>query len=110
MKKCQEIKASFMSAIESLDYAINGAPEYCIPNTINISFFGVDAESYFVSLKDEYAFSNGSACNSGSHAPSYVLTAMGLEERRVSEAIRISWDANVQADFSSLVQYINSML
>lgn len=110
MKKCQEIKASFMSAIESLDYAINGAPEYCIPNTINISFFGVDAESYFVSLKDEYAFSNGSACNSGSHAPSYVLTAMGLEERRVSEAIRISWDANVQADFSSLVRYINSML
>ena len=110
MKKCQEIKDSFMSAIEPLAYKINGDPQYCIPTTINISFTGIDAESYFVSLKNEYAFSNGSACNSGSHTPSYVLTAMGLDEKRVSEAIRISWDANVQADFSSLVQYIKSML
>ena len=85
-------------------------PQYCIPTTINISFPGVDAEGYFVALKEEYAFSNGSACNSGSHAPSYVLKAMGLDEKRVSEAIRISWDANVQADFTSLVQYVNSVL
>lgn len=63
-----------------------------------------------MALKEEYAFSNGSACNSGSHAPSYVLKAMGLDEKRVSEAIRISWDANVQADFTSLVQYVNSVL
>lgn len=110
MKKCQEIKDSFMSEIESLNYVINGDPQYCIPNTINISFRGVDAESYFVSLKDEYAFSNGSACNSSSHTLSYVLTAMGLDEKRVSEAIRISWDANVEIDFSSLCKYIESVI
>lgn len=110
MKKCQEIKNSFMAAIDSLDYVINGDPQYCIPSTINISFSGVDAESYFVALKDEYAFSNGSACNSGSHAPSYVLTAMGLDEKRVSEAIRISWDANVSTDFTDLSQYIKSIV
>jgi cysteine desulfurase len=110
MKKCQEIKNAFMAAIESLDYVINGDPQYCIPSTINISFTGVDAESYFVALKDEYAFSNGSACNSGSHAPSYVLTAMGLDEKRINEAIRISWDANVKADFSALRKYIESIV
>lgn len=110
MKKCQEIKKSFLDAIDSLNFSVNGDPQYCLPNTINISFSGVDAEGYFVSLKDEYAFSNGSACNSGSHAPSYVLTAMGLDEKRISEAIRISWDANVQADFSSLRRYIESIL
>lgn len=110
MKKCQEIKKSFLDAITPLDYVINGDPQYCIPNTINVSFSGVDAEGYFVSLKDEYAFSNGSACNSGSHAPSYVLTAMGLDEKRVNEAIRISWDANVQVDFSSLRRYVESVL
>ena len=110
MKKCQEIKNAFMAAIESLDYVINGDPQYCIPSTINISFTGVDAESYFVALKDEYAFSNGSACNSGSHAPSYVLTAMGLDEKRINEAIRISWDANVKADFSALRKYIESII
>ena len=110
MKKCQEIKDTFLKAIESLNYVVNGDQQYCLPNTINISFTGVDAEGYFVSLKDEYAFSNGSACNSGSHAPSYVLTAMGLDEKRVSEAIRISWDANVQADFSSLRRYVESVI
>ncbi len=110
MKRCQEIKDVFMASVESLDYKINGDPQYCIPSTINISFAGVDAESYFVSLKDEYAFSNGSACNSGSHAPSYVLTAMGLDEKRVNEAIRISWDANVKADFLPLRNYIESIV
>ena len=110
MRKCGEIKEAFLAAIASLHYVINGDPQYCIPTTINISFPGVDAEGYFVALKEEYAFSNGSACNSGSHAPSYVLKAMGLDEKRVSEAIRISWDANVQADFTSLVQYVNSVL
>ena len=110
MEKCQEIKNTFMASIGSLDYVINGDPQYCIPSTINISFAGVDAESYFVSLKDEYAFSNGSACNSGSHAPSYVLTAMGLDEKRVNEAIRISWDANVKADFLPLRKYIESIV
>ncbi len=110
MKKCQEIKDAFLKAIESLNYVVNGDQQYCLPNTINISFTGVDAEGYFVSLKDEYAFSNGSACNSGSHAPSYVLTAMGLDEKRVSEAIRISWNANVEADFSALRRYVESII
>lgn len=110
MKKCAEIKKQFLKAIEGLDYKINGAPQFCLPNTINISFSGVDAESYFVALKDEYAFSNGSACNSGSHAPSYVLAAMGLDEKRVSEALRISWSHDTIANFSPLVNYIQSVL
>ena len=109
MEKCKEIKANLLEAINGLDYKINGDPEYCIANTLNISFTGVDAEGYFVSLKDDYAFSNGSACNSGSHAPSYVLTAMGLPESRVNEAIRISWNYDSVADFSALVEYINSV-
>lgn len=112
MKKCKEIKDSFFQAIDSknLKYAVNGDQKYCIPNTINVSFKGVDAESYFVALKDDYAFSNGSACTSGSHLPSYVLTAMGLDEKRISEAIRISWDANVEVDFSRLCSYIESIV
>ena len=72
-------------------------------------FHGVDAEGIFLAIKDEYAFSNGSACNSGSHSPSYVLTAMGLDETRISEAIRISWNYNTEVNFSSLVNYIKSM-
>ena len=109
LSACAKIKESFLSAVSELDYAINGDPQYCLPSTINISFKGVDAEGIFLATKDDYAFSNGSACNSGSHAPSYVLEAMGLPESRINEAIRISWNHNTKADFQELVKYINGI-
>lgn len=106
---CQETKDKFIKAINGLKYVFNGDQSYCLPSTVNVSFDGIDAEGVFLALKDEYAISNGSACNSGSHKPSYVLAAMGLDEKRISEAIRISWGANTQADFSNLVEYVRSM-
>lgn len=109
LSACARIKESFLDAVSGLDYAINGDPKYCLPSTINISFKGVDAEGIFLATKDDYAFSNGSACNSGSHAPSYVLKAMGLPESRINEAIRISWSHNTKVDFCELVKYIKSI-
>ena len=109
LSACAKIKESFLSAVSGLDYAINGDPQYCLPSTINISFKGVDAEGMFLATKDDYAFSNGSACNSGSHAPSYVLEAMGLPESRINEAIRISWSYNTKVDFNELIKYIKSI-
>lgn len=109
LMKCAEIKNQLFQSLDGLDYDVNGDQKYCIPSTVNISFNGVDAESIFVSLKTEYAFSNGSACNSGSHAPSYVLQAMGLPESRIDEAIRISWSHNTEVDFSKLVEFIKNM-
>lgn len=107
---CRKIKDAFIKAVSGLQYEWNGDPAFCVPSTVNISFAGVDAESCFLALKDDYAFSNGSACNSGSHAPSYVLTAMGLPRRRIDEAIRLSWDHTTQVDFGALVNYIRSMV
>jgi len=109
MERCKAIRQSFMDAVQGLNYTLNGDQNYCLPSTINISFHGVDAEGIFLAVKEDYAFSNGSACNSGSHAPSYVLTAMGLEEARVSEAVRISWNHDTAVDFSALTAYVKSM-
>ncbi len=110
MKMCSETKEAFLRSVSGLNYEINGTQEHCLPNTINISFRGVDAESIFLAMKESYAFSNGSACNSGSHTPSYVLTSMGLDETRVSEAIRISWNHDTKVDFSRLTEYVKSMV
>lgn len=109
MLKCAEIKKRFLSDLDGLDYHINGDQNHCIPTTINISFSGVDAEGIFLAMKNEYAFSNGSACNSGSHSPSYVLTAMGISEKQISESVRISWSGNTCVDFTELVNYIKSI-
>ena len=109
MESCRAIKRRFLEAVEGLNYTLNGDQEHCLPSTVNISFHGVDAEGIFLAVKEDYAFSNGSACNSGSHAPSYVLTAMGLDEARVSEAIRLSWNHDTKVDFSALTNYVKSM-
>lgn len=107
---CLSIKKNFFKSIEGLNYSLNGDQAYCLPSTVNISFCGVDAEGVFLALKNDYAFSNGSACNSGSHSPSYVLKAMGLSEQRVNEAIRISWNSDTKVDFSTLAEYIKSIV
>lgn len=106
---CAKIKQRFMDSISSLKYCINGDQRFCLPSTVNISFSGVDAEALFLTMKNDYAFSNGSACNSNSHTPSYVLAAMGLSEQRISEAIRVSWNSKTEVNFEPFVEYIKSM-
>lgn len=107
--KCSAIKEDLLNQLTGLRYTINGNPMYCVSNTINISFDGVDAESLFVALKANYAFSNGSACNSSSYTPSYVLTEMGLSNQLINEAVRISWCSESEIDFSALADCIKNM-
>lgn len=110
MDACCKIKNQLLDAVSGLEFKINGDPEFCIPSTVNISFTGVDAEGIFLAMKDNYAFSNGSACNSGSHAPSYVLTAMGLPQSQIAEAIRLSWNQDTKVDFTELTSYVRSIV
>jgi cysteine desulfurase len=56
-----------------------------------MSFAGLDSEAVMLALKDIAAISNGSACTSQSYAPSHVLKAMGLSDKVVQGALRISW-------------------
>jgi cysteine desulfurase len=80
--------------------AINGAPDARVPNTTNIGFDGVEAESLLIALDlDGIAVSTGSACSSGTLEPSHVLRAMGLPAHRTQNSIRISLGAgNTDAD------------
>ena len=74
--------------------AVNGAREPRVPNTTNISFDGVEAESLLIALDLEgIAVSTGSACSSGTLEPSHVLRAMGLPSHRTQNSIRFSLGA-----------------
>ena len=73
------------------DAAVNGDPARRVPNTTNISFDGVEAESLLIALDLEgVAVSTGSACSSGTLEPSHVLRAMGLSAHRTQNSIRFS--------------------
>lgn len=81
-----------------IQYKINGTQNFCMPNTVNLSITGVESEALMLSSKQYCGISNGSACTSQDYSPSYVLKAMGLDEDRISSAIRISWGANTNKD------------
>jgi cysteine desulfurase len=75
--------------------AINGNLDLRVPNTTNISFEGVEAESLLIALDLEgVSVSTGSACSSGSLEPSHVLRAMGLSASRGQSSIRFSLGLN----------------
>ena len=71
--------------------AVNGDPGRRVPNTTNVSFDRVEAESLLIALDLEgIAVSTGSACSSGTLEPSHVLRAMGLPSHRTQNSIRFS--------------------
>src|SRR5205085_11088795 len=70
--------------------AVNGTGAR-VPNTTNISFERVEAESLLIALDLEgVAVSTGSACSSGTLEPSHVLKAMGLPVHRTQNSLRFS--------------------
>jgi cysteine desulfurase len=71
--------------------AVNGERSQRVPNTTNISFDRIEAESLLIALDLEgIAVSTGSACSSGTLEPSHVLKAMGFPAHRTQNAIRFS--------------------
>src|SRR5438874_2058668 len=85
--------------------AINGSPEARVPNTTNISFDRVEAESLLIALDlDGIAVSTGSACSSGTLEPSHVLKAMGFNAHRTQNSIRFSLGAaNTEAEIDRVI-------
>lgn len=77
-------------------YQLNGHPEQCVPNIINISFkdndgSGLDGEMLLLNLDVEgICVSNGSACTSGAMEPSHVLAGIEVESDIANSSIRVS--------------------
>jgi len=71
--------------------AVNGKGAERTPNTLNMSFDGVEGETLIIALDlKDCAVSTGAACSSGTVEPSHVLIAMGLKPEQVQGSIRVS--------------------
>jgi cysteine desulfurase len=68
----------------------NGEGAPCVPGILNVSFEGVEGESLVTGLP-ELAVSTGSACNSASAEPSYVLRALGRDTQLAQSSLRLSF-------------------
>lgn len=77
----------------------NSNKENSLPNIVNISFdtnkLNFDEEMILIQLDLEgVAVSGGSACTSGTHQPSHVLTELGRDRRSALGSLRISFGRN----------------
>ncbi len=84
---------------------VNGTRTERVPNTSNISFDRVEAESLLIGLDLEgIAVSTGSACSSGTLEPSHVLKAMGFPAHRTQNSIRFSLgESTTEADVDRVI-------
>ena len=92
--------------------AVNGSVEARVPNTTNISFERVEAESLLIALDLEgIAVSTGSACSSGTLEPSHVLRAMGLPAHRTQNSLRFSLGMfSTEADVDRVVAVLPGLV
>jgi cysteine desulfurase len=100
------LEHGIMEAVRGSDR--NGAAEPRVPNTSNISFERIEAESLLIGLDLEgVAVSSGSACSSGTLEPSHVLRAMGLPHARTLGSIRFSLgESNTEADVERVINVL----
>jgi len=85
----------------------NGDPERCVPHLLNVSFEEVEGESLLAAVRDDIAVSTGSACTSAIAEPSYVLRALGRDERLSEASLRFGLgratsDADIDAAIAVL--------
>ena len=76
--RLQQLKDQLWRSLQTLKGVhYNGHPNHQLPGCLSLSFDKVDGAALILGVQQAIAVSSGSACSSGSQAPSHVLTAMG---------------------------------
>lgn len=87
----QRLRQQLWQGLSVLDaISVNGDLAQGYPGILNLCFKGVEGESLLMAIK-EVAVSTGSACNSASVDPSYVLSGIGLARELALSSLRFSF-------------------
>jgi cysteine desulfurase len=81
------LQDAIRSCLEAV--TVNGDAAHRLPNTLNLSFAGVDGAALLVGVR-EAALASGSACTSADPKPSHVLLAMGRSKALANASLRFS--------------------
>lgn len=117
---CEERYPEEMVAIEKLrnillngiretigDITVNGSLEQRIPNNLNISFRGVEAQALLM-MTDDIALSLGSACHGKTIEPSHVLRALHISDEDMYSAVRFGLGRfTVEEDIGYTIQRLS---
>jgi cysteine desulfurase len=99
-----ELEEELQRALPTIKINAQGAPR--LPNTINFTIEGVEADSLLL-RSPSLMMSLGSACTSSAPEPSHVLQAIGLTRDQARCSARISLGRmNSPADIPLIVRQI----
>ena len=89
LEHLKTLRDTLWSGIRDIEgISLNGDPNG-FPGILNVSVDDVEGESLLLAL-EPLLVATGSACNSKSQEPSYVLRALGLTDMQAQSAIRFS--------------------
>lgn len=118
-EKVAQLSRKLITGLQSIPRSvINGSLESRLPGNINVCFEGIEGESLLLMLDAKgICASAGSACNSGSLAPSYVLKAIGVPDNFINGALRLSFSEDntleevdyVISSIKETVEYLRSI-
>ena len=90
-----------------LPVQVHGDAARSSPYIVNFSIESIGSDALLNQLTSELAIASGSACTSGTVAPSHVLRAMGIEGGELYGAVRVSFGRDhALADVSAAVARI----
>jgi cysteine desulfurase len=86
----RSLKQRLVEGLDGIAGLTWNSPENAYPGIVNVSAAGVEGESLMLAL-EPVCVASGSACNSATSEPSYVLRAMGLSDIDAQAAVRFSF-------------------
>ena len=110
ISKIKNIKEYLEGKLQELGILINCKNALRIPNTTSLTFNNFDGNKMLFALEYKgICVSTGSACNSESSEPSYVLTSMGIKNPQ--NTIRVSVDENTtQSQIDYFINHLKDIL
>lgn len=101
-ERYKQFRQQFVDVLtrENISFQVNGNPDHTLQHVLNISFDGMEVESFLVNLDMEGVYcSSGSACTAGSIDPSHVLVAMfGADAEQLRNSIRFSFGLGLTSE------------
>jgi cysteine desulfurase len=113
-KRLSSLRDRLLAGLRAVDgVRVNGSMSSRLPHNLHVSFDRVEGESLLMALGD-LAVSTGSACSSGSQAPSHVLQAIGAVGEGVGASVRFglgrtTTDADIDFAIDRLTTVVKSL-
>jgi cysteine desulfurase len=110
LKSLKQLLEQNLESISELTIFSEQAPR--LPNTVQFGIRGIDGEMLVMKLDQKgVCVSSASACASGGHQPSSVLTAMGIDANLAKSALRVSLGhTNTETEIIEFVTLLKSLL